>query len=250
MRSPDLPLAPCSIHHRLPENKLPLLEYRPDPRFPLTLLLCLSLTIWWLVERHSDYGWVLQNILGMPLSPLYILNSLSPLAPGFAFLVHIMKRMMFLPTWVVAIAMMFLFFYDIFMVFITPYITKVKPHPQPIHQSDIIITPKDHQSVMVKAATGGRGGGGGGGGEQEDVELLPIVFIVPKLLPSLLNQICPVSLTGSLPYSLLGYGDVGVPGLLVALCLQFDMRRGTACRFWPYFCLASLGEWQFMSMYG
>ena len=36
-----------------------------------------------------------------------------------------MKRMMFLPTWVVAVAMMFLFFYDIFMVFITPFITEV-----------------------------------------------------------------------------------------------------------------------------
>ena len=91
---------------------------------------------------------------------------------------------------------------------------------------------------MVKAATGG--GGGRGGGEKH-TELLPIVFIAPKLLPSLLTQTCPA---GSLPYSLLGYGDVGVPGLLVALSLQFDMRRGTACRFWPYFCVASLGELQ------
>ena len=50
--------------HRLPENKVPLLEYRPDPRFPLLLLLCLGFVVWWLVERHSIYGWVLQDILG------------------------------------------------------------------------------------------------------------------------------------------------------------------------------------------
>ena len=98
---------------------------------------------------------------------------------------------------------------------------------------------------MVKAATGGGGEGGGGGGKE--MELLPIVFISPKLLPSLLNQICPVELTGSLPYSLLGYGDVGVPGLLVALSLQFDMRKGNRCRFWPYFCTASLGEHHYLS---
>jgi signal peptide peptidase-like protein 2B len=105
--SPFFALLPIFRNCRVPENKLPLLEYRPDPRFPLALSLCVCLTVWWLVERHSDYGWVLQNIL------------------GFAFLVHIMKRMMFLPTWVVAVAMMFLFFYDIFMVFITPFITEV-----------------------------------------------------------------------------------------------------------------------------
>lgn len=56
--------------HRLPVNKVPVLEYRPDPRFPLTVLLCVSVTVWWLVERHSDYGWVLQDFLGNPLTPL------------------------------------------------------------------------------------------------------------------------------------------------------------------------------------
>ena len=49
---------------RLPANKLPVLEYRPDPRFPLTVLLCVAVTTWWVVERHSVYGWVLQDLLG------------------------------------------------------------------------------------------------------------------------------------------------------------------------------------------
>lgn len=84
---------------------------------------------------------------------------------------------------------------------------------------------------MVKAATGGGG----------STEPLPIVFVVPKLLSSPLDRMCS-DLTGHFPYSLLGYGDVGVPGLLVALCLKFDMthRATNKCRL--YFCVASLGE--------
>ena len=145
-----------------------------------------------------------------------------------------MKRMLFLPTWVVAVAMILLFFYDIFMVFITPFLTKVKATPPATPTSDVCpLSPQDHQSVMVKAATGPGG---------HTAEPLPVVFIVPKLLSSQLLQSCPVSLTGSLPYSLLGYGDVGVPGLLVALCLQFDRASSPASWLRPYFLASSLGE--------
>lgn len=114
---------------RLPVNKVPVLEYRPDPRFPLTVLLCVSVTVWWLLERHSVYGWVLQDFLGN-LSPLLRQTRrtvpLFSLSAGFAFLTYILSRMLFLPTWVVAIAMVFLFFYDIIMVFITPFLTEVR----------------------------------------------------------------------------------------------------------------------------
>ena len=51
--------------YRLRENKLPLLEYRPDPRFLVTVMLCIAITVWWVIERHSIYGWILQDILGM-----------------------------------------------------------------------------------------------------------------------------------------------------------------------------------------
>ena len=133
--------------------------------------------------------------------------------------------------------MILLFFYDIFMVFITPFLTEVRTTPT--SHTHLPHTPQDHQSIMVKAATGGNGGGNRGG---NTVELLPIVFIVPKLLPSPLEGVCPPSLTGSLPYSLLGYGDVGVPGLLVALCLLFDISSRPTARFRPYFLASSLGE--------
>ena len=87
--------------------------------------------------------------------------------------------------------------------------------------------------MMVKAATGGGGA---------DTEPLPIVFIVPKLLSSALYRVCPASLTGHLPYSLLGYGDVGVPGLLVALSLKHDRTQRPGNRFRLYYCASSLGE--------
>ena len=93
-----------------------------------------------------------------------------------------------------------------------------------------LLPAQDHESVMVKAATGG----------DSNNEPLPIVFVVPKLLPSSLERAC-ASLTGFFSYSLLGYGDVGVPGLLVTLCLKFDMRQRpkSCCRL--YFAVAGIG---------
>ena len=68
-RSPDWSCSSCDLLSsvllcRLPENKLPLLEYRPDPRLPVLLLVCVGVVGWWVAERHSPYGWILQDILG------------------------------------------------------------------------------------------------------------------------------------------------------------------------------------------
>jgi len=66
---------------------------------------------------------------------------------------------------------------------------------------------------MVKAATGG----------QNSSEQLPIVFTVPKFLPYKLQSVCADYLVFS-NFTLLGYGDVGVPALLVMLALKFDLH--------------------------
>ncbi len=50
---------------------------------------------------------------------------------------------------------------------------------------DIYSSPQDHESVMVKAATGGESSSNGGTPEQ-----LPIVFAVPKFLVSDLETTC------------------------------------------------------------
>lgn len=95
-------------------------------------------------------------------------------------------------------------------------------------------------SVMEKAATGpqGSGGGGGGGGS---AETLPVVFTVPRLLyPLKLDTVCSDYLDR--PYSLLGYGDVGIPGLLVMLCLRFDRQFHSTKRFRLYYCTVGIGK--------
>ena len=93
-------------------------------------------------------------------------------------------------------------------------------------------------SVMEKAATGPQGSNSEGGLS----ETLPVVFTVPRLLyPSKLDTICPAYF--SRPYSLLGYGDVGIPGLLVMLCLKFDRQLYSTkcCRL--YYCTSAIGKY-------
>lgn len=97
---------------------------------------------------------------------------------------------------------------------------------------------------MEKAATGPRGSGGGGG----SAETLPVVFTVPRLLyPLKLDTVCPDYLTR--PYSLLGYGDVGIPGLLVMLCLRFDYQFHSTRRFRLYYCTSGVGKCQVSIFY-
>ena len=204
--SPFVALIPFLKNVRLPANRLPILKYRPDPRFAATLLLCVSLTATWLVVRNSQYGWLLHNLL------------------GFALVTYIFSSTLCFSTRVVAIAMIVFFFYDIIMVFITPYMTE------------------SHDSVMVKVATGGSIDVEPQHGSS-NAEPLPIVFQVPNLLTSELEKRCSELLANYWPYSLLGYGDASVPGLLVARCLHFDLAhkphsfRG---KLRPYFTVAGL----------
>ena len=94
---------------------------------------------------------------------------------------------------------------------------------------------------MERAATGGGGGSillecslGTSG------EVLPIVFTVPKLAPSLLVSTC--SRYNMRMYMLLGYGDVAVPALFVALCLKFDLKAHPDRKLKLYHLVGCLGE--------
>ena len=70
----------------------------------------------------------------------------------------------------------------------------------------------------------------------------PLLFPLPLPPPSPPLPPPPPSLTGSLGRSLLGYGDVGVPGLLVALCLQFDLQQRPHKRLHLYYLVSGVGE--------
>merc|ERR1712066_1066617 len=82
------------------------------------------------------------------------------------------------------------FFYDIFFVFITPLFMSGK-------------------SVMVEVATG-----------HSSDEQLPMVLRVPHLSTSP-SRICYVQ-----TYSLLGFGDILVPGLLLSYAHSYDLLAG------------------------
>jgi presenilin-like A22 family membrane protease len=76
------------------------------------------------------------------------------------------------------------------MVYITPY-----------------LTPKG-DSIMVSVATGG-----------SHPEKLPFLFLVPHLAVSELHSVCNIGLN----YSMLGFGDIIIPGFLGGYCAYFDL---------------------------
>ncbi len=65
---------------------------------------------------------------------------------------------------------------------------------------------------MVEVATGGDTG-----------EQLPMVLKVPHLNSNPLSA-CWI------PYSMLGFGDILVPGLLLSYCHAFDLLKETPCK--------------------
>ena len=76
-------------------------------------------------------------------------------------------------------------------------------------------------------------------GPPGSTEKLPLVFTVIKFIyPTQLDIIC----SALRPYGLLGYGDVGIPGLLVTLGLKHDLqfRRGKCFKI--YYATAGIGE--------
>ena len=128
-----------------------------------------------------------------------------------------MLKVLRLPSLMICTTLLsILFFYDIFFVFITPLFTKVsKAHSFQRYELLVLnlsLFFQDGKSVMVEVATGGDTG-----------EQLPMVLKVPHLNANPLHA-CWI------PYSLLGFGDILVPGLLLSYCHSFDLIKGTPCK--------------------
>ncbi|KYO21156.1 signal peptide peptidase-like 2A isoform X3 [Alligator mississippiensis] len=133
---------------------------------------CIAAAAVWVVFRNEDrWAWILQDILGVA----FCLNFIKTLKmPNFKSCVILLGLLLL---------------YDVFFVFITPFITK------------------NGASIMVEVAAGPFG----------NSEKLPVVIRVPRL------QFSALTLCG-MPFSLLGFGDIIVPGLLVAYCRRFDVQ--------------------------
>ncbi|XP_026565626.1 signal peptide peptidase-like 2A isoform X2 [Pseudonaja textilis] len=159
-----------------------------EVRLVFLFLCCVALSVTWAVFRNNEsWAWILQNILGIS----FCLNFIRTLKmPNFKSCVILLGLLLL---------------YDVFFVFITPYITK------------------SGESIMVEVAVG----------PLESSEKLPVVFKVPRL------DLSPAVLCMR-PFSLLGFGDVVVPGLLVAYCNRFDVQTSSSSVYF-IFCTIAYG---------
>uniref|UniRef100_A0A8C5WMX2 Signal peptide peptidase like 2A n=1 Tax=Laticauda laticaudata TaxID=8630 RepID=A0A8C5WMX2_LATLA len=158
-----------------------------EVRLVFLFLFCVALSVTWAVFRNNEsWAWILQNILGIS----FCLNFIRTLKmPNFKSCVILLGLLLL---------------YDVFFVFITPYITKVS-----IGGSIFYFFKKN---IVFQ---------------------LPVVFKVPRL------DLSPAVLCMR-PFSLLGFGDVVVPGLLVAYCNRFDVQTSSSSVYF-IFCTIAYG---------
>ncbi|CAI9159825.1 unnamed protein product [Rangifer tarandus platyrhynchus] len=112
---------------------------------------------------------------------------------GIVFCLNLIKTLK-LPNFKSSVILLGLLLYDVFFAFITPFITK------------------NGESIMVELAAGPFGNN----------EKLPVVIRVPKLAYFSVISVC------LMPVSILGFGDIIVPGLLIAYCRRFDVDIGSS----------------------
>ncbi|XP_003969610.1 signal peptide peptidase-like 2A isoform X1 [Takifugu rubripes] len=151
---------------------------------------CISIAVVWGVYRNEDsWIWILQDLLGI------------------AFCLNFMKTISLSNFKICVILLSLLLVYDVFFVFITPFFTK------------------NGVSIMVQVALGPDAAGERTQSNMVEVpaepqapsEKLPVVMRVPRFSAWALNM-C------GMQFSILGFGDIIVPGLLVAYCSRFDVR--------------------------
>ncbi|XP_032372234.1 signal peptide peptidase-like 2A isoform X1 [Etheostoma spectabile] len=150
---------------------------------------CISIAVVWGVYRNEDrWIWILQDLLGI------------------AFCLNFMKTISLSNFKICVILLSLLLVYDVFFVFITPFFTK------------------NGVSIMVQVALGPDASGEKTQGNMVEVpaepqapsEKLPVVMRVPRF-SAWAQNLC------GMQFSILGYGDIIVPGLLVAYCSRFDV---------------------------
>ena len=124
---------------------------------------------------------------------------------GIMFSINMLKVLRLPSLKICTILLSALFFYDIFFVFITPLFME------------------GGKSVMVEVATG-----------HSSDEQLPMVLRVPHLSrdPS---RVCYVH-----TYSLLGFGDILVPGLLLSFAHSYDLLAGIKYKL--YWTITTVGQ--------
>ncbi|KAK1143838.1 signal peptide peptidase-like 2A isoform X1 [Acipenser oxyrinchus oxyrinchus] len=168
---------------------------------------CIAVSVLWAVYRNEDrWIWILQDVLGI------------------AFCLNFMRVLKISSFKICVILLSLLLVYDVFFVFITPFLTK------------------NGESIMVQVAAGPGATGEKRGGNMVEVpaeptvpyEKLPIVMRVPRLSS-------PTQYLCGMEFSLLGYGDIIVPGLLVAYCHRFDVWNNNSTKIYYISCTIAYG---------
>ncbi|KAI7802855.1 signal peptide peptidase-like 2A [Triplophysa rosa] len=166
----------------------------------LLAAVCITLAVVWGVYRNDDrWIWILQDLLGV------------------AFCLNFLKTITLSNFKICVILLSLLLVYDVFFVFITPFLTP------------------NGESIMVQVALGP--GGGRSGGKTVEIpadpsssyEKLPVVMRIPQFF-ALAHNLCMTQ------FSILGYGDIIIPGLLVAYCHRFDVWMGNSRRIYFISC--------------
>jgi signal peptide peptidase-like protein 2B len=144
----------------------------------------LTLVIIWYVYRHTDWAWILQDILGaavcITVTSIYRLGNMR----------------------VITVILVVFFLYDIFFVFITPYIPLFQQSSTSTSNTTTApstgssSTPSRNPSVMEQVALGFGTNG----------EAVPLLFALPMFIPE--SEINPCS---TVRKAMLGFGDVILP---------------------------------------
>ncbi|XP_013095023.2 signal peptide peptidase-like 2A [Biomphalaria glabrata] len=184
--------------YELPVNKLPCIQKKVQVRQIFLCLLCLALGIFWAIQRHSNYGWILQDLLGASLCITLV-------------------RDLKLPNLIIiTVLLVFYLVYDVFFVFITPLITS------------------KGDSIMNKIATGGSSDMESEAAKlsSNPKEYVPLCFFIPNFGEDLLSK------CRGYYFSILGFGDLILPGILLTYNAVFDVKSGTKM---VYYITSSIG---------
>ncbi|XP_037502412.2 uncharacterized protein LOC119376749 [Rhipicephalus sanguineus] len=170
---------------KVPSSVLPCFYVQLEVRQVCVIVLSVGVAFSFVVIRHNPKSWLLQDALGI------------------IFCVYMIKTLRMPNLMVISVLLILLFFYDIFFVFLTPFILpKSNPHND---TNSFAKSSGRGDSIMVEVA---RGGGSD--------ELIPMVMRVPRLgdhdLAACFGE-----------WSLLGLGDILIPGFLVAYVHSFDL---------------------------
>ena len=162
----------------------------------------LGLMLVWFFFRFENWSWIIQNATGVVLITLILLQIRLP-------------SLRFISTLLWAF-----FLYDIFMVFITPFLvgdsvmvevaTAGQPKPVPNWECHCRLNPDDKRHCGKD-------------------DFLPILFRIPTLLDYRRGD------------SMLGFGDLVIPGILLAYVTRFSVWKGR--KLTPLFKSTSYFTW-------